>query len=296
MSIRFSPAGGDRRPIAASRLAGIARLAALVAVVIAVAVALALTIGGQGPRHEFIRYLAAVQALALSSDGVGAALGNTIETTVAKRAALVSTLQGDAAQEQRSFDQAQLLRPPGPLLTVHAEIVDVLELRTQGLVGLGNAIATDASKHSVDRATVAALLAQAQVLAASDVVWEQLYRLPAAEVLRAQRVTGLTVPASRFVASPAALAAPAFVRLLQRLNGVTPSTAVAPILKLGSTGAAVKAWQQMLARWFRTQSNAATLPTSGVYDSQTEAATRAVQQAAGVTVDGTVGPATRLAP
>jgi peptidoglycan hydrolase-like protein with peptidoglycan-binding domain len=45
----------------------------------------------------------------------------------------------------------------------------------------------------------------------------------------------------------------------------------------------------------RTQPGQTPLATSGTFDTRTETATKALQQLAGITADGIVGPATRQA-
>jgi hypothetical protein len=63
------------------------------------------------------------------------------------------------------------------------------------------------------------------ILNRRDVVWDQLYRLAATEQLKAQRVIGLVVPWSRFVANTGLVGARAFALLLQRLHGVSTRSA-----------------------------------------------------------------------
>lgn len=65
-----------------------------------------------------------------------------------------------------------------------------------------------------------------------------------------------------------------------------------PLLRLGSRGEAVAAWQRALNRWLRAESRPR-LATDGMFGPRTDAATRAFQRAAGITVDGIVGPQTR---
>jgi peptidoglycan hydrolase-like protein with peptidoglycan-binding domain len=68
---------------------------------------------------------------------------------------------------------------------------------------------------------------------------------------------------------------------------------VVPVLQRGSTGPEVAAWQELLLRW-----DSGVLGDSGAdgdFGPVTEAATRALQAAAGVAADGQVGPVTRAA-
>jgi hypothetical protein len=83
-----------------------------------------------------------------------------------------------------------------------------LELHAEGLAGLADAVATAAAKRNAGTSGLGGLLGEGRLLTASDVVWEQLYRLPAMQVLRARRLTGLAVPLSRFLPKPAVVAGP----------------------------------------------------------------------------------------
>lgn len=65
-----------------------------------------------------------------------------------------------------------------------------------------------------------------------------------------------------------------------------------PLLRRGSRGEAVAAWQRALNRWLRAEGRPR-LVTDGIFGPRTDAATRAFQRAAGITVDGIVGPQTR---
>jgi murein L,D-transpeptidase YcbB/YkuD len=280
--------GRGRRP--PTGVVGIGRLAGLVAVVIAAVVALVTGLGAcQGARDDYASYLRQVRTLAQSSSRTGAELATDLRSSALTRAVLARRLQDLAAQEQQAYDQAQQIRPPGPLRQVHGELLAALELRATGLAGLAQSLATTAPGSAAD-----ALAAQARLLTTSDVIWNELYRMPVAQQLRIHRVIGLVVPHSRFVSNTDLVAAPAFVRLLQRLHNAT-SGRPAPLLKPGVSGAAVKIWQRLLNRWLRTQPGQPPLPIDGTFGALTATATKALQQAAGITADGIVGQATRQA-
>ena len=79
-------------------------------------------------------------------------------------------------------------------------MLDTLQLRAIGLAGLANALAQTNVK---DAATAAAqLAARPQLLSASDIVWTDLYKLPATQTLQALGITGVVVPTSQFVTNP----------------------------------------------------------------------------------------------
>ena len=66
-----------------------------------------------------------------------------------------------------------------------------------------------------------ALTTQAQLLTAGDVVWDQLYRLPATQEMKAQGVTGVVVPDSHFISNIDLVSARSFGLLLTRLTGAS---------------------------------------------------------------------------
>lgn len=281
----------------ASKLGGIARLSAAITGLIAVFVVMAVWVGGcQGQRGDYARYVAEARSLAQSSDGNGRALAASLSALTVTRSGLAEQLQAEAVVEQQSYDRAQLLLPPALLQQLHQELVAALALRAKGLAGLAEAITATTGKSAPGADLADALVGQARLLTTSDVVWEELYRIPAQQLLQARGLTGLVVPASRFVATPQTVAASTFTRLVARLTGTASSGGTVPlVLKLGAAGAAVKAWQKELNRWLRTQPGATVLPLDGHYGPRTVTATKALQQAAGITADGMVGPATRLA-
>lgn len=294
---RLGGRGGDGggRSSPPPGLVGIGRLAGLVAVVIVAVVALVTGVGAcQGAGDNYAGYLAEVGTLAHASSRVGVELASDLRSSTMKASELARRLQGLAAEEQLAFDNAEQIRPPGPLRVVHQELLSALELRAAGLAGLGQALAGAVPKKTANASVVGALVAETRLLTTSDVVWDQLYRTPVVQQLRAHRITGLVVPQSRFVSDPQLFSALAFTSLLQHSAGLA-SGGTAALLKPGASGAAVSAWQRQLNRWLRTQPGQRLLPVDGTYGSLTETATKTLQQAAGITADGIVGPTTRQA-
>lgn len=274
--------------------AGIRRLAGLVAVVIAAVVAFATEVAAcQGTGGGYRGYLSEVRALGHESNQVGTQLARDLQSPPATHAALQARLQALAVREQQGYDRAQLIRPPGPLRQAYEELLAALELRATGLAELSQTLAGGSAKRP-DASAPDALAKQAQLLTTSDVVWAQLYRTRTAQQLRAHHLGSLAVPQSRLVANPDLVSAAAFSRLLQRLQLVSGSGSE-PLLKPGSSGPAVAAWQRQLNRWLKTQPGRRLLPVTGTFGPLTDAATTALQRAAGITVDGLVGAATRQA-
>jgi hypothetical protein len=84
---------------------------------------------------------------------------------------------------------------------------------------------------------------------------------------------------------------------LPATGGTTLTTAAArraPLLVLGTRGAAVRQWQQQLNRWLRATGRRS-LVVDGAFGPRTHAATVALQRTGRIGVDGIVGPQTRAA-
>jgi peptidoglycan hydrolase-like protein with peptidoglycan-binding domain len=76
----------------------------------------------------------------------------------------------------------------------------------------------------------------------------------------------------------------------------TTTSSTAPVLKLGDTGQDVVAWQNALNQWIQASGSSLTpLTADGNFGAGTQAATVALQTAAGLGPDGIVGPTTRQA-
>jgi hypothetical protein len=223
---------GPRRPPmrAPTGLIPLARLVGLSAIAIALVVALVFWVGacqGKNKHDDYAAYAAKVKTIADSSHQLGVEFANKLISTGLKQGALEQGLQQYAQQEQQAYDQAQQIRAPGPLRQIHQQLVDALELRARGLAGLGDALSETASTKD---ATVAAqkLANRAQLLTASDVVWDELYRGPATQQLATLGVTGVVIPESHFVANPEILSVRSFGILFASLHagastGGTPS-------------------------------------------------------------------------
>lgn len=206
----------------------LARLGGLVALGIAIVVALVFWVGAcQGPsKHdEYSSYMDQVRAVAASSAKVGDEFAAKLASPGLKLADLATSLEQWAQQEQQLYAQAQQIRPPGPLAATHQQVLGTLQLRALGLAGLANALAQTNVK---DSATAAGLLAdQAQLLTTSDVVWTQLYKLPATQTLKALGVTGVVVPPSQFVANADIVSSRSFQIVYERLRPASTGSATA---------------------------------------------------------------------
>ena len=222
---RMERPGGPRRPVRPpTGIVPLARLVGLIAIAIVIVVGFIFWVGacqGKSKHDQYASYAQKVRSLAASSTALGTSFANELASAT-KQSDLQTKLEQFAQQEQQEYDQAQQIRPPGPLRQIHQSLVDALELRAKGLAGLGAAVAGyNAKSTSAASATADALSSEGELLTASDVVWEQLYRQPATQELKAERVTGVVVPKSTFVSNAEIVSSRSFGVVLQHLKGAT---------------------------------------------------------------------------
>ena len=222
--IRAPRRGGPRRPPPPPGAVALARLAGLVALAIAVVVGLVFWVGscqGQSRHDEYKSYMDSVQPIAQSSASSLDSYAKQLNSQKLTLADLRSKLVLWSRQQQEDYDKALRLVPPAPLQAAHQQVLATLQLRAIGLAGLANAFAAGGSK---DASQVAALLAkQGRVLSASDLVWADLFRLPATETLRNEGVQGVIAPPSQIVTNPEVISAHSFGEVYARLHSTTPS-------------------------------------------------------------------------
>ena len=222
--VRPQRPGGPRAPQPPTGLVPLARLVGLIALAIAIVVAFVFWVGacqGKSKHDEYASYAALVHTVAASSNSLGREFAGKLVSAL-KQSDLQTSLQQYAQQEQQEYDQAQQIHAPGPLRQIHQQLVDALELRAKGLAGLGDAIGQwNPKSDSSTAATPGALAAQAELLIASDVVWEQLFRGPATQTLKDQNVTGVVMPTSSFVPNTELVSSRSFGVLLQHLKGAS---------------------------------------------------------------------------
>jgi len=220
--------GGDERPPRPPRqtptgLIPLARLVGLIAIAIVVVVGLVFWVSscqGKSKHDEYASYAQKVRVIQAADKKLSQEFGAELIKEGVKVSDLETSLAQFAQQEQQEYAQAQQIHAPGPLRAIHTHLLDAIELRAKGLAGIGDTLAQAASKKGAGD-TVTALTAQGNLLAASDVVWEQLYRLPATAELKRQSVTGVVIPQSQFVPNTDLVSARAFTILEQRLSGAS---------------------------------------------------------------------------
>jgi hypothetical protein len=219
---RRERSGPPRTPSAPTGLVPLLRLVGLIAIAIAVVVAFVFWVGacqGKSTHDQYASYATKVRTVAASSTALGREFAAKLVSGGLKPSDLEQSLQQYAQQEQQEYDQAQQIHPPGPLRQIHLQLVDAIELRAKGLAALGDVLGQWTPKNT--SATIDALAAQAELLTASDVVWEQLYRQPATQQLKTQGVTGVVIPGSSFVPNTELVSARSFGVLLNNMKGAS---------------------------------------------------------------------------
>jgi len=253
----------QRRRIAA----GAAVLLLLLIILIVV-----LTSGGGSGGGAYRGYVNDVSPIASDSAQAGASLGSL----TAKNAS--SKLDSAIQQTVDDIDRMQALTPPKDLTPTQAQALAALDLRLLGLQQLRSGTSPDVAVAS---------------LVASDRIWDSAVRTPANAVLQAKGLGGV-FPASTFVAAPKLLAKSLATAL--GTTTTTGGTTTGAVLKLGDTGQDIVAWQNALNQWIQASGSSLTpLTADGNFGAGTQAATVALQNAAGLAPDGVVGPSTRQA-
>lgn len=218
--IRPARPGGPRRPSPPPPGAvALARLAGFVALAIAIVVGLVFWVGscqGKSKHDEYASYMNDLRQDALDSAQTGTAFANALSSANLTLVGLEKKLGLWSRQQQEDYDDALRLRPPGPLQAAHQEALATFQLRAIGLTGLANALARAGSKSTTDLSNQ--LAAQAQVLSASDIVWRELFHLPATETLKSLGVKGVIAPPSKIVSNPELITARSFGIVYQRLQ------------------------------------------------------------------------------
>jgi hypothetical protein len=163
-----------------------------------------------------------VSKIAHSSQEDGAAVANALTTPGAKASSLAGTLRGIADQERQNVAQAKRLDPPGPLRPENQQLVEALQLRISGVSGIARTL-DELTKTTKTADAASVLSAQADRLVASDVVWSDLFKVPAADEMARQGVKGVEPPDSTFVQNRGLFNEASLTSTLQRLQGASTS-------------------------------------------------------------------------
>jgi hypothetical protein len=169
-------------------------------------------------REAYRDYMQQVAAVAQDSAAVGRELSDLLTTPGLNQQELQRQLASLIQQHQLVVARGERLDPPGPLRPLHQNVIEALQFRVSGLRGLSDAFARTAQSDDANRA--GALLAeQAQRLVTSDVVWDDLFRAAAADVLNEQGITGVQVPESNFVQTADLASTRSMIPIWQRITG-----------------------------------------------------------------------------
>jgi hypothetical protein len=219
---RRERSGPPRTPSAPTGVVPLLRLIGLIAIAIALIVAFVFWVGacqGKSTHDQYASYATKVHTVAASSNALGREFAAKLVSGGLKQSDLEQSLQQYAQQEQQEYDQAQQIHPPGPLRQIHQQLVDAIELRAKGLAALGDVLGQWTPKNT--STTIGALARQAELLTASDVVWEQLYRQPATQQLTTVGIRGVVIPGSSFVPNTELISARSFGVLLNNMKGAS---------------------------------------------------------------------------
>lgn len=227
--IRRSPPGPPGPPRSPAGITPLLRLIGLIAVAILVIVLLVFWIQscqGSSKHGAFESYMAKVSEAASASQSIGKEFGRLLTTPGIKEDELESRLNGLAQRELQVVRSAQDIDPPGQLRDEQRAVVEALQFRVSGLTGLENAFRQTFDYQSGDEAS-ALLSSQAQRLLTSDVIWDDLFKAPATDVLKNEGVSGVAVPDSTFLSSgdlaSSAAMKPIWERIQGAAHGGTPS-------------------------------------------------------------------------
>ena len=225
--IRPQGGGGPRRPAEPPHgTVALARLAGLVALAIAVVIGLVFWVDscqGQSRHDEYASYMNDIKPIAQNSASSLREYQKAVTSPKLTLADLQTKLGLWSRQQQEYYDQALKLVPPASLQAAHQQVLTTLQLRAIGLAGLANIIAQSGGTANGD--LVASQLAkQAQMLSASDLVWAELFKLPATDTLKRLGVVGVNPPASQIVTNPELITAHSFGEVYGGLSSSSGGT------------------------------------------------------------------------
>jgi CARDB len=180
------------------------RLGVLIAGAIVLAVILILVVNSCRDNQKvaaYEDYVESVSTLAAQSEDLGKQLNTQLTSPGIRLEDLRGDVEGLRQQQEQILRRAQELEPPGPLIDQQEALVETMQFRVNGLDGLATALAQVAQTSDADQAGQL-LASQAQRLAASDVIYADVFQSPTETVLEEQGVSNVPVPASTFVQNP----------------------------------------------------------------------------------------------
>jgi hypothetical protein len=177
---------------------------------------------GTSKKSSYRNYLGKVAPLAVDSNRAGSALATAIATPGIKAAELANKMDQLASQQQVDQQQAARIKAPSGVAKLHHDLVEALQLRVDGLKGLASDHRAGAGSTKVAE-TATNLASQTQLLVASDILWQNRWRVPVVHTMRVDGITGLTVPVSRFLQEQGVDSSAFWTPVVERLNGNTTS-------------------------------------------------------------------------
>lgn len=173
-------------------------------------------------------YVEKITTLANDSQALGRNLNGVLTSRGQRPAQIEQRLEGLAQQQEQQADQARALDPPGPLRAQNRHAIEAFDFRLSGLRGMAQAFRQTATSGNAN--TAGALLAeQAKRFIASDVVWDDSFKDPAADELERQNVSGVEVPDSNFLPNSDIATRRSMTGIWQRIRGAaTGGTSCTP--------------------------------------------------------------------
>lgn len=219
---------GPRPPLRAPQgLTPLLRLVGLIAFAIVIVLLLVYAIQGcqsSGKHSKYENYMSKVSQIAGNSHSIGVRLTSLLGQPGLKASDVQSRLAGLARDEQQNIDAARAINPPGRLRDENSRMIDALQYRYSGIVGVSDSLRQALARKNLAAAQAGVLLeAPALRLLASDVVWDDSFRDPSKQVLRDQGVGDVRVPNSQFVQSPDFFTSAGLGAVVTRLRGANVS-------------------------------------------------------------------------
>ena len=168
-------------------------------------------------KGEYQNYMQDVARVGGQSAQVGTDFNKLITTPGIRLADLQARLNGLRQQQAQIVASAQGLKPPGPLRDQQQSLVEAVQFRVSGLSGLAQAL-TSIDNHTNPSAAGRELSQQALRLAASDVVYDDLFKAGSQQVLQREGIKGVAVPDSTFLQNPDLTSSRSWALIVQRLT------------------------------------------------------------------------------
>ena len=213
-----APPGSPRPPTSIIPLARLIGLIAFGIFLVVVFVFWIQSCQSDSKHKRYSSYMTQVSSIGSQSSRLGGNLGVQL-TTAIKLSDLLGRLNGLTRQQQLLVEQAQAIRPPGPLRIIHQHMIEALQFRESGLAGMAAAFQREGSGTKTLPGAGKRIASQAERFTAGDVVWSDLFRTPAQKVLQDEKVSDIRVPSSVFLQNPALTSPSILAALLQKFRG-----------------------------------------------------------------------------